>query len=400
MDLEMPALPSDEDQPLARQASELSREVRFGLVLYGGVSLAVYENGVVQEFFQASKGAGIYTILKHLADSDIVVDIVSGASAGGINGVLLGYALANNLDLASSAALWRDDGDILKLLHQPSDFPLNSALKSVDYFQKHLEQAFTKFTAYAKQPNDLESAVEQLDLFVAGTNVYGHVYTEFDDLGEAIDVKNHRVTFHLRHSKALKAKSDLLHTKDLRAYAKLCRLTSAFPVAFEPVEVGADNATPTEKQVDELLIEWGRLTQTTNTFFLDGGILDNKPFSSTLRAIFHHTETREVDRFLAYVEPDPERFLEKEGSRHSSPNVIESGGDGLSRLPSYQSIGADLDQIADHNDWAQRYRDIVEQIGEGARKNLQPPTGLSPVQVSQDALYQRARFSQVRGPCH
>src|SRR5208282_4616551 len=98
--------PPEEKQQLAADLSELSREVRFGLVLYGGVSLAVYENGVVQEFFRAGKGAGIYTIIKQLAGSDIVVDIVSGASAGGINGVLLGYALANNLDPYSSADLW------------------------------------------------------------------------------------------------------------------------------------------------------------------------------------------------------------------------------------------------------------------------------------------------------
>jgi predicted acylesterase/phospholipase RssA len=71
--------------------------------MYGGVSLAMYENGVAQELFRATKGEpggkpGPYDLIKALIDSDIVVDVLSGASAGGINGIFLGYALANGKD--------------------------------------------------------------------------------------------------------------------------------------------------------------------------------------------------------------------------------------------------------------------------------------------------------------
>ena len=74
----------------AEDLNDLAREVRFGVVLYGGVSLAVYENGVAQELFRAVKGTGIYTIIKQLTGCDVVLDIISGTSAGGINGILLG----------------------------------------------------------------------------------------------------------------------------------------------------------------------------------------------------------------------------------------------------------------------------------------------------------------------
>jgi hypothetical protein len=49
-------------------------------VLCGGVSLAIYINGVAREFFEGVHGRGVYWLLKHPIDSDIVVDIVSGAS--------------------------------------------------------------------------------------------------------------------------------------------------------------------------------------------------------------------------------------------------------------------------------------------------------------------------------
>jgi hypothetical protein len=61
----------------------------LGLVVYGGIALAIYMNGICREFYNAVRGRGIYKLIKALTDSDIIVDIISGTSAGGINGVLL-----------------------------------------------------------------------------------------------------------------------------------------------------------------------------------------------------------------------------------------------------------------------------------------------------------------------
>src|SRR4051812_7325728 len=107
-----------------------SREVRLGIVMYGGVSLAVYENGVANELFRAVKGKGFYELIKNLINSDIVVDIISGTSAGGINGIFLAYALANGKDFSTCADLWREQGDILRLLRKTSDEGANSVLDS------------------------------------------------------------------------------------------------------------------------------------------------------------------------------------------------------------------------------------------------------------------------------
>jgi hypothetical protein len=82
------------DNPPNLHKPEFSREHRLGLVVYGGIALAIYMNGICQEFYNAVRGRGIYKLIKALTDADIVVDIISGTSAGGINGVLLSYALA------------------------------------------------------------------------------------------------------------------------------------------------------------------------------------------------------------------------------------------------------------------------------------------------------------------
>lgn len=165
--------PSYED---ATPECDLAEEIRFAVVMYGGVSLAIYINGIAQELLnlvyasapseamasQAQaplkpnkelKGAqpvyrviaqclarwregdrDVRTILseaiKHndirhaavaLADKPIrtrfVVDILSGTSAGGINAIFLAKALANGQSIDGLKKLWVQEGDLALLIN-------------------------------------------------------------------------------------------------------------------------------------------------------------------------------------------------------------------------------------------------------------------------------------------
>src|ERR1700691_3860066 len=131
-------------------ATDRSCEIRFGLVMYGGVSLAIYINGVTHEFCRAVRGNGSYKLLKDLVDSDIVVDIISGTSAGGINGIFLSYALANNRDFGAMAELWREHGDISKLLYavNAGGPQYDSLLNSDGYYKAKLKDALDTLPDY------------------------------------------------------------------------------------------------------------------------------------------------------------------------------------------------------------------------------------------------------------
>src|SRR4051794_31098671 len=123
-----------------------TQEVRFALVMYGGSSLCIYLNGVAPEFLHlvratapatpmSSNPAGVLPLdddagtegvsrkLGQLlsygdmprsvppAEGDpittrFVVDIISGSSAGGINGVYLAKALCNDQDIGPLKNLW------------------------------------------------------------------------------------------------------------------------------------------------------------------------------------------------------------------------------------------------------------------------------------------------------
>ena len=111
-------------------------EIRLAVVLYGGVSLAIYIHGVTRELLnliRASKQfhadgvppaddgdstAVYYDLLQSLApeiELRVVIDLISGASAGGINGVMLARALAHDLPLDSHRELWLQNADVTQL---------------------------------------------------------------------------------------------------------------------------------------------------------------------------------------------------------------------------------------------------------------------------------------------
>ena len=111
------------------------KELRIGLVCYGGVSLAVYMHGVTKEVWnlaRASRGfhadepnstgvaAEYRRLLDMLADKHelrlrVIPDIFSGASAGGINAVFLAQAVYSGRSLEPLTELWLDNADIDRL---------------------------------------------------------------------------------------------------------------------------------------------------------------------------------------------------------------------------------------------------------------------------------------------
>ena len=143
---------------------DATREVRFAVVMYGGVSLAIYIHGVTRELLSlvrstapekrggdrarpVSSGSEIvYRKLGQMLQAGefrvddwelgargevqlragrseppigtrFVVDVLSGTSAGGINAVFLAKALANDEDITPLGNLWVTEGDIGLLIN-------------------------------------------------------------------------------------------------------------------------------------------------------------------------------------------------------------------------------------------------------------------------------------------
>lgn len=404
-------------EPKFQKPKEFRRETRLGLVVYGGIALAIYMNGICREFYNAVRGRGVYKLIKALTDSDIVVDIISGTSAGGINGVLLSYALTNStenevVDFADFARIWRESGDILKLMRRPSssDSDIDSVLNGEFYYQEQLVKAFEDaYQSKHKAPeNEWLSDVNELDLFVTGTDIYGRVYQVFDDTGCVVEIKDHHAVFQLKYRQDRREPfkpSEETH----QSLAKLCRITSCFPVAFPVVDVvlernnGINNKLQGKNKIDGNLAQWGQLEKRDlpenepsngyKLYFVDGGVLDNRPFSYTIKEMYYRTAYRPVDRKLFYIDPSPDRFADDAQFQNMpKPDTLQVIGDSLVGIPMYESIGKDLESIKEHNEKVRRYKSLLRDAE--AIANAEEVT--SDMINIKETIYLRSRLISLR----
>ena len=393
---------STTEESLNADWPERSREIRMGLVMYGGVSLAVYINGVAQEFYHAVQGNGIYRLIKELTDSEIVLDILSGSSAGGINGILLAYSLCNGKDFTRSADLWRNAADIRRLLRPPSNTrePVLSVLDSEGYYQTELESAFRKLDSL-QATGESPSPLKELDLFVTGTDIDGRTYKRVDDAGHIIEAKDYRTVFQLKYRRGRKSNFDAVSNPAvITALSKLARITSCFPGAFAPVFVshsGAEGKDPARMSANELLQYWGALPQAS--YMIDGGVIDNKPFTHTIKEIFFRTTERRVDRKLYYVEPDPERFPEQDSDHVPGvPSFLKPIVNSLVTIPGYESITDDLKLLAERNENIREYKRVLQDVSticesaEPLKLGVEIPPHLPEPQKS---IYTRVRYASI-----
>src|SRR6266566_3255957 len=274
----------------------VEREVRFAVVMYGGVSLAIYINGVTQELLHMVRATGrsapgastmlfpqdelspsevIYREIAQLLDRQaglegrgdltrtrFVVDIVSGTSAGGINGVFLAKALARNQTMEGLKSLWLAEGDLGKLLNdtKAEDYssdtgfavekPEKSLLNSQRMYRKLLEAlAQMNERAPAEEPaaEDQPSPfVEELDLFVTTTDIEG-IPLPIQLADGVVYERRYRNVFHFRYAPDPRPKQDRTDGEDFRrddfrkthdpflAFAARC--TSSFPFAFDAMQL-------------------------------------------------------------------------------------------------------------------------------------------------------------------
>jgi len=269
-------------------------EVRVALALNGGVSLAVWMGGCAVELDEARRtvclrrpdapqpAAQRGTTYGALCDAfrrEFVVDVMSGSSAGGINGALLAAAMTNGRVLSASwlRERWLTLGDFTQLLHPLSERSPASLMRG-KYFADQLELAFSDLLENAEKTDPL---VTPPALDVTTTDIEGRSLEFRDAWGGTIYAREHRARFRFRAG-------DDFSAQNLAAAA---RASASFPLAFEPFGV------PPEP---------GRLAGfATSRWVVDGGLLDNAPIRAALSLIPARPAVRQVRRFLCYLNGDP-----------------------------------------------------------------------------------------------
>ncbi|WP_033075282.1 patatin-like protein [Sphingopyxis sp. MWB1] len=269
------------------------KELRFALVCYGGISLAVYMHGVTKEVWrlatasrafhdgEAVDGVGaVYRDLMAamLAKSGVrlrvLADIIAGASAGGINGIFLARAIATGQSLDPLTDLWLRNADVDNLL-DPDARPLSRFTKfwavplagwmmkkrgnNIDrtvgvaaqdevraklsrfvrarWFEPPFGGAtfsnllLDAFDAMDAGPRGpaLVPAGQPVDLFVSVTDFAGHSTTLRLNSPPIVTEQEHRLILHFQQDGRAGTRID-----DVPGLATAARATASFPGAFPP----------------------------------------------------------------------------------------------------------------------------------------------------------------------
>jgi uncharacterized protein DUF3376/patatin-like phospholipase len=375
-------------------------EFRFGMVLYGGVSLAVYIYGVVVEAQRLLRAAEELNRARRSSEkleklspyaralqaagiSDVKIDLLSGTSAGGINGILLAKALARCSDVEKTKDLWLDGGDIEQLLQPPSLAKPRSLLQS-RAFERHLRDGMRRLD----EPQRGVEAPPILDLFVSSTSLRGGSRLFVDSLGDSIETLQYRYVIQRKLRTPQRGVSgedrgyeaDDFTAEDNETLVKLARATSALPFAFEPVEIAKEDA---------LLPAGDR-----GGWFADGGILNNKPFTEAVETIVNRSSDRPVRRWLFSIDPDPKPAAEDDGDGGMPPfdqTVVRS----IAAIPRYQSIARDLLALDQHNEKVAAAERTIR-AGEEELREAPQPGGLGPgVAAAYESMRRQAWGSEV-----
>ena len=93
--------------------------------------------------------------------------------------------------------------------------------------------------------------------------------------------------------------------------------------------------------------------------FLDGSVLNNKPFREAINAIAGRPAYRQVDRRLVYVDPDPDRPKARSAAKHL-PGFFATLKSALSDIPRSEPIADELEWVSGFNRRVRRTKDIVD----------------------------------------
>jgi patatin-related protein len=321
------------------------------------------------------------------------IDIISGTSAGGINGIYLAKALATESDLSQLEELWFDEGGIDGLLNdrasyaglpvRPQSAP-QSLLNSRRMYCKLLD-AFDKMVGGAPSCDRHASRfADEVDLYTTTTDIEG-VPVPIRLLDNVVYERRFRNVFHLRF---IAGERDDFQPDNNPFLAFAARCTSAFPFAFEPMKLceidevlethrlysGKQYCLSKSSRWQKFYVNYqlqnvfgylenvfGRATKFPERSFGDGGYLNNAPFSYAVDTLLTRQADLPVSRKLLYVEPSP-LHPEEDSKRTGKPNAIENSLAALVTIPGYQTIRNDLQRVLERNRAASRINTTLNEI--------------------------------------
>jgi patatin-related protein len=406
------------------------KDLRLALICYGGISLAVYMHGITKEVWRLARASrafhageaaqpGSESIYRELLERiardagvevRVLVDILTGASAGGINAIFLADAISTGHSLEPLTELWLETADVDRLLDPgvnavsrfakgaaiPVAWALsrgrgNSVEKTVE--AGHREEVRAKLANFVRarwfappfggegftgllidalgamagagDGPPLLPDYQPLDLFVTVTDFHGHPERLRLNSPAQVTEREHRLI--LSFHDAGGPRRSLAEAPELTFAA---RATASFPGAFPPFQIGELDKVLADRGVvwagrGEFLARalpgYASPQEAEAAVLIDGSVLANAPFRPAIQALRNRPARREVDRRFVYIDPKPgSRSVRLTGTGNAPPGFFATIFGALSDIPREQPIRDNLEAIEGRSVRIRRLRRIVD----------------------------------------
>jgi predicted acylesterase/phospholipase RssA len=313
-------------------------ELRLAVVMNGGVSLAIWMGGVAHELDLLRRASArderpsgatgpigrdsvpdydrpVFDAWRSAAGRQgvgaVVIDVIAGTSAGGLNGALLATAAARGSSLDPPDAdhadgpylrqVWEkeaalEQGHLLRGGERNGTLP--TSVLDGEYFEQMIESVLGRIRAPVgpRQP---------VTLFLTATAVGSAEQRYADAYDRPFLVADHRRLYRFRQDPRRYVYSPVEHISTRRALSefddfaaeltKAARASASFPGAFAAVRELESMARPPVRVLPR--------RAGPAAWLIDGGVLDNAPFAPVLDSIARRPVSGPVRRVLMYVVP-------------------------------------------------------------------------------------------------
>lgn len=330
------------------------KELRLALGMRGGVSLAVWIGGACSEIDLTRRNVGPSGFwretLAYSPYDKVVVDVLAGASAGGLNGVLYAASQVYDFPYAAMRATWLKLGGTEDLVRREPPWP--SLFAGDGYFLDKVHEQLVELVGERQRADEPPpSRSPTVDLRLSATLMEPLSHPTLSPVGEPLDEPRSASGFHFRHP------ADDWLTSDFPPFGGLdgepnpefdvamwrlavaARATSSYPAAFEAAAVqssrGQSFGSPpvlggAAGRCDlgrTFLDRRGKADDPDDAVFTvaDGGVLDNIPLGRALDAVAAAPADGPTDRFLVYLQPGQPK------GKKPSPRSAGSSGSAVDR---------------------------------------------------------------------
>ncbi len=325
------------------------REVRIAPVMTGGTSLAVWMGGVTSELYSllrhdeapAGSTAAIYHSLVDLTLTDPVVDVVTGTSAGGLNGCLLSVAVCLDLPLSTFAELrptLMSTADLSTLLRSADERDPPSLLQGTAKFENEIARVLRGWA----WGTDWAAARQPVDLVTTYTAITPVAQGRVDDFGEPLT--------DVTHAGTLRFSDGDFHDPDVvLKIASAAKTSAGIPGLFEPSYLASGPVDAAVSGRQDLASHKSANFRDVSRWAVDGGLVVNLPLGEALDRIFQRPANGIVRRVILYVCPTPRNQAENWSEPvEPSPSILASALSVFS-APRAEGVAGDIDEIRRHN---------------------------------------------------